>query len=98
MNQLLAAQFQAVDRALDELERAVGDLKTRLEEQRENRDALQQACWQRDKEIAVLKRAAADYARLEARIDTLESREDAVRARLHKVLGYTKALNESLRP
>lgn len=98
MNRIVQAQLNQISGAIDQLEIALKKTRDFAQKQEAARDDLQKQLWKSAKETTVLQHAQKDYEVLQAENDSLRTVQTEINERLNRVLGYTKALSESLQP
>ena len=97
MTPRLQAWFDALDEGIGQLEQAARAKNAQLAEQRERHEKLTQQYWTAGRELAVARRAADDYERMQQEADAQRQALKSVRERLEGVLIKTKALSAELR-
>ena len=93
-----------VKRHLGEIETAVDQLRHRLEHSNQlvldteaERDDLRKENWRQSKELATLRRQAANYKELQDDNATLRDQRSQLQEHLLRILNHTKALAEEFR-
>lgn len=92
MNQLVEQQIKQIRASVEELREILRETRLELREKNAAYVKLTQQYWSRTSKIAVLGRNEADYQALADENDRWRENEKALRERLERVLGYTKAL------
>ena len=94
MNPLVAEQLKQIRQGVQDLCAILAQADEEVVRQTQARDRLQQLQWSQSKQIAVLKEGQEELPFLRKQNDELTKQCDEIRARLKRILQYTRALGD----
>ena len=98
MNPLVRSYLKQIEQASEDLHAALVRNREQIERNEAAHERLMKQFWDRGKEIAVLKEGLGDYETFQEENERLKAVQEELSERLHRVLGYTKALTSEFRP
>lgn len=96
MNRLVQAQLNQINSAIAQIDGALKKSREFAAKQESTREDLQKQVWNRGKELAALQRSLREFEALQAENEGRKRIQADLNERLKRVLGYSKALSDSL--